>query len=712
VSLLAAPSKEISQLVPSNFPSAEERRTVEEFEEVTVPKGKPIGQEFELNLKDPVFDNGVVSTDQGGIITGEGLRIQAQKIVYTNRIENGVPVKKVVAEGDLLLQYADSAFVGSRLEFDFLSRSGTLHQGKTFVDLWFLGGERIELRPDGSYVLYDAFITTCESQENTWDLNAGMVKITRDHLLQAQKIRFRFFKFPVFWLPSFKSNLKTFKDPPIKYKILWDKGLGPRATMRYRIYSWEDFNLFFRLDYRLKRGFGAALESEYYSPDSRTMFLTRSYGAHDKSVPDERGPRRFRLQGLLDHKSADGKTQVHMTYDRFSDNKMPGDFRTDDFEVNTQKRTLLVVNHQEESLYGTLSFQPRINRFQSQNQELPLLSTGIRTFEIARTGILSENWMNAGFLDYVFAKDLHHYLRNTHALRIETLNTLYRPIPLRYLTLTPQVGFIGIFYNNNPERTSVGQAVFSYGGTASTRLGRRYERFKHVIEPYATYTGLSHPKAGLNQHFIFNIDDGYYQLNMLQAGLRNTLFSLNRTQFLPSVTADLFAIAFFDTDRFSTLFPKAYLTLGVHRPSYMFAGDVVWNIEERVLDRFNIRTGITVSEDLACALEYRHRSKFDWRKADHENFILDMARSVSTLLHSPLSDGRNTLLANIRMRLSPEWELQFQSQYGWGRRNEPSYHSERVDFFTSLTCSWRLRFSVQHTPNDTLQFSGSIFLVK
>ena len=97
-----------------------------------------------------------------------------------------------------------------------------------------------------------------------WEINAKKVKITEDYLLSARNIRFRFFKIPLFWLPSFKSNLKAFSDPPIRYKVVWDKGLGPRLTMRYRVFSWRDFNLFFRLDYRLKRGFGGPLESEYF----------------------------------------------------------------------------------------------------------------------------------------------------------------------------------------------------------------------------------------------------------------------------------------------------------------------------------------------------------------------------------------------------------------------------------------------------------------
>jgi hypothetical protein len=31
----------------------------------------------------------------------------------------------------------------------------------------------------------------------------------------------------------------------------------------------------------------------------------------------------------------------------------------------------------------------------------------------------------------------------------------------------------------------------------------------------------------------------------------------------------------------------------------------------------------------------RHRSRFDWRKSDHDNFILDVSRSIHELVQSP-----------------------------------------------------------------------------
>ena len=684
------------------------------------PSPSPVNtapEELKIDLKNPTFVQGVIRTDEGGVITAPGLRIQAKHIEYTNKIENGIRVQKILAEGDLMMDYADRAFVGSRLEYDFVQKTGTLWDGKTFVDMWFLGGDKIELKEDGTFYIYNAFVTTSENQDNTWEINAKKVKITEDYLLSAQNIRFRFFKIPLFWLPSFKSNLKAFTDPPIRYKLIWDKGLGPRLTMRYRVFSWKELNLFFRLDYRIKRGFGGALESEYFSPSGLTTFVTRSYGAHDKSFPYEHGPHRYRLQGLYHTQSKDEQTQLHITYDKYSDSRMVGDFRSDDFEINTQRRTQFLLYHQRNNLFANCRIQPRINRFQSIDQELPLISMGIRPLEIANTGIFFSNYASAGYLDYVYATDLSHEFHklglssSTHSARLETRNNLYRPFQWGPITFTPGAGFYGIFYSSSPQHDVAGQAILTYTGVLQTHLTRHYNHLKHLIEPYMRFEGLTNPTSGVNDHFYFDISDGVDQLNQLRIGVRNTFFSPKQSLFGPALTADIYTYGFFGKRKFPQVFPKFYTDLEWSRPSYAIRGGIAWNNQETLWDYANVATDWTISEDFAFGVEFRHRSKYDWRKANHQNFFLDVARSIEQLLHSPLSDGRDTFLTRFFFRLTPKMTCHIQTRFGWGRRSEPRYNAGKVDLFTMLTCSWRLRLSYERIPGDN-RFSGAVSLVK
>jgi len=670
-------------------------------------------EEIEVHLKDPIFTQGLIKTDQGGVIISQAqaLRIQAQRIEYIHRVENGQLVKKVIAEGDLLFQQGMHAFVGSKLEYDFVSRTGTLTDGKTFTGIWFIGGDKIELNPDGTYSLHDAYITTSENQDRTWDISARAVNVSKNHLLSAKNIRIRFIKLPIFWLPSFKMNLKFFTDPPVRYKIRWDKSLGPRATMRYRVFSWEDFNLFFRLDYRLKRGFGAAIESEYYSPDERTIFLTKSYGANDKTIPDQTGPKRYRLQGLYQWKNREDNTHLFASYDKMSDDKMPGDFKDDDFEVNTQKRTIFTLDHNRENILSSIIVQPRINNFQSLNQQLPLAFGSIRPFNIAKSGIISENYATAGYLNYIYNRQIQEELPHIHSGRIETRNQIYRPISLRYLNLTPNIGFHGIYYTNNPYRNAIGQAIFSYGAEVNTRLFRNSAKHKQVIEPYLRYTGLTTPTAKLNQHFIFGIDDGVYRLNQLRCGIKNSLFSPHLSPFVPQFSLDLYTYAYFGQTAFHYAVPKFYTAFTWNRPSFSIKTAIAWNMQQRLFDYSNLLSEWTINENLAFVVEFRHRSKYDWRKADHHNFILDVARPIDELLHSPISDGRNTLLTRIQLRLTPRWTTHFETHNGWGRRDQPSYTEFRIQLFNAIATSWQFKLSIRKSPDD-FEVSPSISIVK
>jgi hypothetical protein len=670
-------------------------------------------KQCEINLKDPVFTHGVIMTEQGGIVTAEGIRIQAQKIAYTNRIENGLQVQRVVAEGDLMMEYGGRAFVGTKLEYDFVTKTGTLWGGKTFVDVWFLGGDKISLQEDGSYLIYDAYVTTSESQENSWEIRTGLVKITRDHLLSANNIRFQFFRTPLFWLPSFKSNLKWLRDPPIRYKVKWDKGLGPRISMRYQVYSWEQLKVFLRFDYRITRGPGGALEAAYHSLDQRTTFLTRNYGAYDKVVVDERGNKRFRLQGLYESKSRDERTRVHLSYDRLSDDKMASDLKQDDFEINTQKRTLLRLDHQEEMSFQTLRVQPRINRFQTLNQELPLGILGIRPFELGPSGIIMENAMSAGYLDYVFDRYLSvPVLANKHAVRVGTTNAIYRPFHFTPFTVTPRAGIAAIYYNNNPEHDPIGQVAFTYGGDVSSQLFGRVGHYTHQLSPYFEYRGISQIRNNVDNHFYFSIDDAYAHLEMMRLGIRNAFINPKRGGFAPTVTADVYTYGYLQSHSTDTFFPKGYLDLGWHRPSYILRGGFAWNFDEQVLDYSNMRADVTINENAAFGLEFRHRSRFDWRKADHENFLVDVTRSLRNLLESPLSDGRNTILAKFRFRLSPRVTWHLESHHGWGRATEPRYNSIKSDLFVMLASSWVFRGSLQYTKEGGLSPTVALNLIK
>src|SRR6202043_1689497 len=111
---------------------------------ITLILGSLAAEDYDINLKDPVFSNGTVSTDQGGIISNPGLRIQARHIEYTNRVEDGVAIRKISAEGDLLFEFEGRVFTAKKLTYDLISKTGTMIDGRTATEFYYVGGEEIE----------------------------------------------------------------------------------------------------------------------------------------------------------------------------------------------------------------------------------------------------------------------------------------------------------------------------------------------------------------------------------------------------------------------------------------------------------------------------------------------------------------------------------------------------------------------------------------
>src|SRR3990167_704993 len=157
---------------------------------------------LEVNLKNPSYSEGVLETSEGGVVYADGIRIQAQKIRYIKQEE----VTQVFAEENILLEYQGQFFTGTKLDYDFINHTGTLLNGRTCEGIWFAGGEKIELKADGGFIIHQAFLTTCESQENTWSIQSTSISGSSDHKIEASHLQIRFLDIPLFALPSFRTS--------------------------------------------------------------------------------------------------------------------------------------------------------------------------------------------------------------------------------------------------------------------------------------------------------------------------------------------------------------------------------------------------------------------------------------------------------------------------------------------------------------------------
>lgn len=656
---------------------------------------------IQVDLRNPSYSKGVLTTDCGGVITGPDLRIQASHITYTKKTVEGESVYQATAEGNLLIEFGEYVFAGERLDYDFNTKSGVIYRGRTMVEPWFFGGEYVLLHPDGNYTIYHAFITTSPGERPDWLISAEEASLCDKRFLQARNVQFRVYDLPLFWIPSLKADLDYIFDSPIRYSVKWGSRQGHRFGMIYEVFSWNRWRTFLRLDYRIKRGLGGGFETYYSSPDHKTNLETISYVARDSSIIHPGQRFRYRFQGIGNTSLLDDKVSVYLSYDKISDIDMPTDYNDRGLQLCTAGRTELLVRRQEDAWIANFTTRVRVNPFQTLKQELPTLETSWRPFTMGDTGIVSDSLLRTSYLDFVYGNN-QLYDHGYSSSRIELSPLFYRHFQVSGINITPEAGGTFIAYSNSPGSGPKYLALGKFGCNLNTDLWRYYGDFKHVMTPYIEYDYFTTPTVSPNHHYIFDIEDGWYRLDMMQFGIHQSIYRKHSDGLISRpLYADLYANAFFDTHTFPQAIPKAYADVVFNSFSFLrHTLSTAWNFNQNLLDYYNIRAEWTLSADVAVAAEYRHRSAFDWRKADRTNFILDSFRTVSQLRRSQLSDRRDTLLFHIFYRFHPCWAFEFESRHGWNRKTEPPYNEFEIDLLGRLPSALNFRLSYQHREDD------------
>jgi hypothetical protein len=727
--------------ISNSFLFASEQCQEEKKESKEVTETPSIfSQGIKVDLRNPSYSEGVLSTDCGGVITGPDIRIQAKHIIYAKKKNENI--FNVTAEEDILFELGEYIFAGDRLEYDFNTKTGVIYNGRTMVEPWFFGGEYVYLYADGNYQMVNAYITTSPGENHDWAIHVEEANLIDRHYLIANDVKFNIFGLPVFWLPSFKTDLDMIFNSPIRYSIKWGSRQGHRFGMIYEIFSWNQWRTFLRLDYRLKRGFGGGFETYYNSLDNKTNLETITYVARDSPIIHPKQRFRYRFQGIGNTLLMNDKISVHLSYDKISDIDMPTDYNDRGLALDTAGRTELLIRREEKNWISNMIIRKRINAFQTLKQELPTLETSWRPYVLPKTGIISDNVLKVAYLNFVYGNN-QLYVHNYKSSRIEFSPNFYRNFRFNEVNITPEIGGIFIVYSNSwkdndkhiesscihqESKNDKGYAKYLCLGKFSCNINldfwRRYNHFKHVITPFVQYDYYTMPTVSPSSHFIFDIEDGWYRLDMMKFGMQQSIYQKQSNGLISRpLYTNVYANAFFDTHTFAETIPKVYADIVFNSFSCLrHSLYTCWNFNKNLLDYYNFRTEWTISADLAVAAEYRHRSAYDWRKADHTNFILDSFRSISELHRSQLSDRRDTLLFHIFYRFHPCWAFQFESRHGWNRekrfkrdllncteclkealknfKSDPNYNEFEIDLIGKLPSALNFKLSYQHREDD------------
>jgi hypothetical protein len=661
--------------------------------------------EISVDLNDPICTLHSISTEHGGVIKTDNLRIQASNLELTDKDGN----KVLKASKDLLVVYKDNYLVGDFFTYDFSTNSGELTNGTTMVNRVFVGGEKILFLSDGTIHAENAHVSTSEEKEPTWKVAAEKVHVTETTEAKGENVTFNVLNTPLLWIPTFSKtiNPKYAVEPTTSYNIYFESGKGPLVSLNYKTLDRENLKIYTRGDirapYALKepRSLGASFEVDWKSTDSNLTLKARNYYAYDLTINEKTSERvgsRYRAQGQYKGKHDSGKVESSCQWDLASDKDMDKDFPSRHMPIKTGFRTDAALKGRYDPAFLSLYVHPRMNGFEGFKQELPTFSAALKPYLIGSTGIISENFFKTGYINYAHAPSLAATVPDKRAGRFQSKHSLYKHFTLGNIHFLPKVGVDSLLHTNSPTGDAKGLLSVRYDLDAKTTFQKTYTHFTHQVEPYALFRNRTTPTLSSDQFYFFDLQDGFHRLNQVKLGLQNNLYTTSA--FLPhaNVGCNLFAYSFYRHPNFSSLFPKVGADLVWNLGRGKVHSEFGWNMEQNVYDYIHVGTGWTFSDNLAFSTEVRNRGPYNWRKCNGENFLLDYARPSSALILSPLSDRRSTLHNKLQFGIAPLWTLQLQNEMGWWQTGWDLYSAYGISLSTVISNAWVLQLNYDTKP--------------
>ena len=654
------------------------------------------GDGLDIQLQEAVYGDGTIKTEKGGIIKAKGLFLQAKAIEYTRTGEDKDFVHTISASGDLFVTYKGRSYKGDRAVLDLATGALTVWNGVMQSGIYYIGGSYIVIGGDGQGTLSDAYITTSENERSDWTIAAKTATITKSSELKVNDATFYLAKAPLFWFPYFSTDLIRSDGDPLRYRVRWGGSEGMRfgISSLFRTGQLKNRAL---LDYSVRYGLGAGVRSIYRNPDSQARFDALNYIAQGKGRTWDSA--RYRAEGCYRDYFIEPNLKLVAMYDKLSDRRMKQDFA--DHAVSDVRAGLTQATfwREESNWKGSLNGRVRVNDFQTVKQELPFLEFNQRPFPLWGSRYVLKNTFSAGYLNYVYAHHTPH-VHNFASSRTEIAQNLFatfRPSPL---TITPTAGYRLIQYSDSPQHDSKLQAIGVVGITAKTRLVHSGAFGQQILEPYAQESTITKPPVRANKTYIFDIEDGWAQLNQVRLGARhNWYLPFSSNGFTPKMLSDLFIRQFFATRHISSkLYGVGLVSTLDATAKVSYKLDTEWDTRHNRLDHINVAMRQTLSRTLALVLEWRQRSAYAWRKLDMENFVVEAVRSPHRLRHSEMSDRRQTALAALCWSPTRTLDIDCTAYCGFRHVHPRRYTNYELNVTTLVRGALRVTVSFFHRP--------------
>jgi LPS-assembly protein len=426
----------------------------------------------------------------------QSLRLLAEKITVD------LATKQLVAEGSLILDEGPRRLTGARLEYDLEAKTGTVFDGRAFVDPdIYLEGEEIAKIDENVYTLRRGTVTSCsEDKTPDWSFELGRARINLEGFARVRNTRLKVKKLPVFYspymvFPAKRGRASGFLFPNFGYT----SRRGSTVGLAYFKTLGDSYDTTLFADLYGEDYLGLGTEFRY-TPSHTTSGLVQAY-AIDDPVEDET---RWKASWRHSSERLPFNMRGQISYRDFSDFEFFRDFERNFNDVSIRS---LYSNGFITGNWGSHSLnimadqrQTFIRRgVQVTQRQLPEIEYRLRPVQLGKLPL---------YLD--FQSSLNYFqIERTESLqtsygRADVFPTL--TLPLSYwpwLSMTVSASGRATWYGDSltaDGRSYSGESlsrVFPVGrvdlvGPSFSRVFEKkmgaFGKFKHVIEPKWRYS--------------------------------------------------------------------------------------------------------------------------------------------------------------------------------------------------------------------------------
>ncbi|QBG46620.1 LPS-assembly protein LptD [Verrucomicrobia bacterium S94] len=583
--------------------------------DLDLPKEIP-DEPFDLTAARLEFTNDTLIASGG--VTGRFENV----VIRADRVEGNTASGDLKMEGDIFFKRGDIEWHGSELEYNYIKQEGDFGPSTLNFDPVLMSVDQVQRVSTNEFRLQGAEFTTCPKDHPHFHVRAEEAFLIDEEYLKAKGVTVYIGKVPVFYVPYWRQKLSK---PIFSFQggvgSEWGLYLLTTATvpLTEQVESETDLNLYTRRGVGLGQGFNwdypnveGTFHGFYLKDQDKYARYDPADGGYDGTVGDEIRDDRYRLK-LEHHQYFDDTFYVNTKWNYLSDPAVIEEFFKGEYRSYAQPENYFSLDYGN-SYLGTEAFiNKRLNDFYNNTDRYEYSLDAYRT-RIPGTPLYfqSENAVAqlervSGTLDPMAEYD---------ATRLDSLNSLYLPQRLGFLSLVPRATYRATYYSDSvaggEEMRQIPGAGMQVSFEAARVLSERERWYgkglRHKIQPYADYI---YQDSDVDSSDLYRFDDVdlMQDENKVKIGLRNVLQTKRDNRVSRFIDLDLYTYYLVEDhgsgNNFDSLFIDARMPL-TKRVMVDIEGVVDWNSGE--VPFFNTRFSYDY-DDLILSIEHLYRTE-------------------------------------------------------------------------------------------------------